>query len=146
MDEMAHSLPHVNASLNALATALLVVGYVLIRQRRESAHRGVMLACLGVSILFLISYVVYHMHIGGGRRFPDYPADAIRYAYYFVLLTHIVLAAFVPFLAVASIYLGLRDRRAWHRRLAKWTFPIWLYVSVTGVVVYAMLYHLFPAA
>jgi uncharacterized membrane protein YozB (DUF420 family) len=138
-------LPHVNASLNALATVLLICGYVLIKRRRETAHKWTMLACFGVSVLFLASYVTYHVGIEGTKRFPDYPGSVVRSTYLAILFTHVVLAAAVPFLAVATIYLGLRDRRRAHRRLARWTFPIWLYVSITGVVVYLMLYHVYPA-
>jgi uncharacterized membrane protein YozB (DUF420 family) len=137
-------LPHVNASLNALATLLLVVGYVMIRRRRETAHQRTMLACFGVSVAFLACYTAYHVNTTVVNRFPDYPPIAARYAYYFVLLTHVLLAAVVPVLAIITVGLGLRDRRAAHRRLARWTLPIWLYVSATGVLVYGMLYHLFP--
>jgi uncharacterized membrane protein YozB (DUF420 family) len=138
-------LPHVNAALNALATTLLIAGFILIRRRREAAHKWTMLACFGVSVLFLACYLTYHFNIpGGSKRFPSYPPVAVRYTYYAVLLTHVVLAAAVPFLAVATIWLGLADRRRSHVRLAWWTFPIWLYVSVTGVVVYLMLYQLYP--
>ena len=144
MTELVHYLPHVNASLNSLATILLVVGYVLIKLRREAAHKWTMLACFGVSVLFLACYVAYHVGIEGSKKFPSYPPDVIRYTYYFILLTHIVLAVAVPFLAVGTIYFGLRDRRQTHARLARWTFPIWLYVSVTGVLVYLFLYQFFP--
>jgi uncharacterized membrane protein YozB (DUF420 family) len=94
--------------------------------------------------VFLASYLTYHANTAVVNRFPDYPPTAIRYTYYFVLLTHIVLAGLVPLLAIVTIYLGLKDRRTAHRRVARWTFPIWLYVSITGVVVYLMLYHLYP--
>ncbi len=143
MPEWVHWLPHVNASLNSLATILLVVGYVLIKQRREIAHRNVMLSCFGVSAVFLVSYLIYH-YFKRGTPFPSYPPDFIRYGYYAMLLSHIVLAAAVPILAVLTIYSGLKDNRVRHRWLAKWTFPIWLYVSITGVLVYFMLYHFFP--
>lgn len=145
MSEIVPYLPHVNASLNALATVLLVAGFVLIKRRQEAAHKWVMLACFGVSVVFLASYVTYHLQLEGvSKRFPSYPPPAVRYAYFAILITHIILAAAVPFLAIAAIITGLRDSRLWHRRLAKWTFPIWLYVSVTGVVVYLMLYQLYP--
>jgi uncharacterized membrane protein YozB (DUF420 family) len=138
-------LPHVNAALNALATLLLIAGYVQIKRRQEIAHQWTMLACFGVSVLFLASYLTYHFNIpGGSKRFPSYPPDMIRYLYYGILLTHVVLAATVPFLAIASIWLGLADYRRWHRKLSWWTFPIWLYVSITGVIVYCMLYQLYP--
>lgn len=144
--DLVSILPHVNASLNALATLLLVVGYVLIKFRRETAHKWTMLGCFGVSVVFLASYLTYHALLEGhGRPFPDYPPDWVRYSYYAMLLTHIVLAALVPFLAVITIYLGLKDRREQHIRIARWTFPIWLYVSVTGVLVYLCLYQFFPA-
>lgn len=144
MHHLAEYLPHVNASLNALAAVLLVIGYVLIKRRQEQAHKWTMLACFGVSVLFLVCYLLYHAAIGGGKKFPAYPPSAVRYTYYAMLLTHVVLAAAVPFLAVATIYFGLRDRRAAHRRLARWTFPIWLYVSITGVAVYVVLYQIYP--
>jgi uncharacterized membrane protein YozB (DUF420 family) len=142
-EESLRLLPHLNASLNLLSTILLIVGFILIKRRRETAHRNVMLACFAVSTMFLISYLVYHK-FAGHIKFPDYPPTGVKYAYLTVLFTHIVLAVFVPFLAIATIYCGLKDFRAAHRKLAKWTFPIWLYVSVTGVVVYLMLYQLFP--
>ncbi len=146
-----HLLPHVNASLNALATVLLVVGYGLINQRRETAHKWTMLACFGVSVAFLVCYLYYHIVVRGGEstKFPTYPPNAIRYTYYFILLSHILLAAAVPFLAIVTIWSGLRcehrkELRPRHRRLAWWTFPIWLYVSITGVLVYLMIYQLYP--
>lgn len=144
MDSFVHVLPHVNASLNGLAAVLLVAGYILIKQRRERAHIWTMLACFGVSVVFLACYLTYHA-LAGSRLFPrsTYPNAAM--IYYTVLLTHVVLAAAVPFLAVATIYFGLTDNRPCHIRLARWTFPIWLYVSITGVLVYLMLYQLFPA-
>ncbi|HTN77455.1 MAG TPA: DUF420 domain-containing protein [Pirellulaceae bacterium] len=143
MEDWVHILPHVNASLNALATVLLVAGFVLIKQRRETAHKWTMLACFGVSCVFLVSYLVYH-YFAGSKRFPEYPGAAIRSVYLLILLTHVVLAAAVPFLAVTTIYFGLKDWRRAHLKLAKWTFPIWLYVSITGVVVYLMLYQIYP--
>jgi len=143
--EVVLLLPHINASLNAFATVLLIVGYLQIKRRRESAHKWTMLACFGVSVLFLASYVTYHLNIeGGSKRFPAYPPTVVRYTYYGILLSHVILAATVPFLAMATIWLGLADRRQRHRRLAWWTFPIWLYVSITGVIVYLMLYQLYP--
>jgi uncharacterized membrane protein YozB (DUF420 family) len=144
MSDWAHYLPHVNASLNALATVLLIMGYVWIRQCREQAHRVTMVSSFAVSVLFLVCYLVYHAQVGS-RRFPEYPPPWVRWIYLGILLTHVVLAATVPFLAVVTIFLAWRDRRTAHRRLARWTFPIWLYVSVTGVVVYIMLYQLYPS-
>ncbi|HZZ74184.1 MAG TPA: DUF420 domain-containing protein [Pirellulales bacterium] len=137
-------LPVLNASLNGCATVLLVLGQIQIKRRQETAHKWTMLAAFGVSILFLISYLAYHIQIHGGRKFPSYPPTAIRYGYYAMLLSHVVLAAMVPFLAGWTIYLGLSDQRIRHRRWAKITWPIWLYVSVTGVAVYVILYQIYP--
>jgi uncharacterized membrane protein YozB (DUF420 family) len=140
----AHPLVTVNAALNATATVLLVAGYILIKRRREIAHRNVMLAAFGVSVAFLACYLVYHVGVMRGKSTPFSETGPVRYAYYAILISHIILAATVPFLAAANIYLGLIDSRQRHRRLARWTFPIWLYVSITGVVIYVMLYHLYP--
>jgi uncharacterized membrane protein YozB (DUF420 family) len=122
---------------------LLVAGYVLIKRRREIAHKRVMLTAFGVSIAFLVCYLLYHAMVGS-VRFQG-PGD-VRIVYFTILITHVILAATVPVLAGVTIYLGYRDRRARHKRWAKWTFPIWLYVSITGVVIYLMLYHLYPAS
>ena len=135
------TLPTINASLNALATVLLVIGYVLIKQRRETAHKRTMYAAFATSVLFLCSYLTYHFQV---RHTSFGGPPTIAYLYYAILITHVVLAAAVPFLAVITIYHGVRDNRLKHRRIARWTFPIWLYVSVTGVVIYLMLYHLYP--
>ncbi len=133
------SLPAVNASLNATATVLLLTGYLQIKWRRERTHKALMLCAFGISVLFLTCYVV-HKAQAGSKEFPH--SGMLAGVYYGILISHIILAAAVPFLAIFTIYLGLKDRRAAHRRLARWTFPIWLYVSVTGVVIYMMLYHL----
>ena len=142
---MIQWLPHINVSLNALATVLLIVGYVLIRQKKENAHRKVMLTTFGVNVVFLVCYLTYHANVLS-KTFPTDPAVApvaARYFYYVLLLTHILLAAAVPFLAIWTIYLGLKGQREKHRRVASWTWPIWLYVSVTGVIVYLMLYQIY---
>lgn len=146
METLAKVLPHVNASLNGLATLLLVTGWCLIKRRREIAHRKVMLAAFGVSVAFLASYLLYHFvaKAGASTPFPQYPPSAIRYGYYAMLLSHILLAMTVPVLAVGTIYHGLKDHRRSHRAWARWTFPIWLYVSVTGVLVYVLLYQIYP--
>lgn len=136
-----HDLPTVNALLNATAAVLLVVGYRLIRQGRVEAHKRTMLSAFAVSIVFLACYLVYHFYV---LHVPFAGPPAVRVVYLAILLTHVVLAACVPVLAVVTIWLGLADRRAAHRRWARWTLPIWLYVSVTGVIVYLMLYHLWP--
>lgn len=142
---MIELLPHVNVSLNGLATLLLVIGRVLIYQKREKAHRNVMMAALVVSGLFLCCYLVYHFNVPS-KKFPtdtDVAPLAARYAYYAILLSHVLLAITVPFLAIASIYYGLKDNRVAHRRVVAWSWPIWLYVSVTGIIVYAMLYQIY---
>jgi uncharacterized membrane protein YozB (DUF420 family) len=132
-------LPAVNASLNALAALLLITGYVLIRRGRRDAHRNAMVAALACSTLFLVSYLYYHAHVGS-VRFPG--TGAARTLYLGILLTHTVLAAAVPVLAVITVTLAWKGRFARHVRIARWTLPIWLYVSVTGVVVYWMLYQM----
>lgn len=134
-----HDLPAVNAILNATAAGLLVWGFALIRSGRKAAHRRVMLAAFTVSVLFLISYVVYHAQVGT-VRFQK--TGAIRTTYLSILLTHTLLAAAVPVLAVITLTRALRGRFDKHRRIARWALPIWLYVSVTGVVVYLMLYRM----
>jgi len=133
-----HSLPALNATLNATAAVLLVTGYVLIRNRRFIAHRNVMTAALVCSILFLTSYLIYHAQVGS-VRFPGHGAP--RTVYLTILVTHTILAATVPFLAGVTVFRAWRRRFPQHKRLARWTLPIWLYVSVTGVVVYWMLYR-----
>lgn len=132
-------LPAVNATLNALATLLLATGYVLIRQRRLIAHRNVMIAALACSVLFLTSYLIYHAQVGS-KHFPG--TGTACTLYFTILITHTVLAAAVPFLAIFTVARAYRKRWAQHVRIARWTLPIWLYVSVTGVVVYWMLYQM----
>ena len=133
------ALPTVNASLNALSATFLVVGFFLVRQRKIGAHRACMLAALGCSALFLVSYLYYHSQVGS-VRFQG--TGMLRSFYLTVLLTHSVLAAAVPFLAAVTLFRALRGRFDKHAAIARWTLPIWLYVSVTGVLVYWMLYHL----
>ena len=132
-------LPALNATLNALATVLLVTGWLLIRRRRFTAHRNVMIAALVCSTLFLTSYLTYHAHVGS-KHFPG--TGTARTVYLAILITHTILAAAVPFLAGATVFQAWRRRFGKHRRIARWTLPIWLYVSVTGVVVYWMLYRM----
>lgn len=137
-------LPAVNATLNAIATVLLVTGYVLIRRRKRLQHRRAMIAAFTVSVLFLVSYVTYHA-LRGGMSTPFGGEGVIRSVYYVILITHVILAAIVPVLAIITLRRGLAARYDRHRRIARWTLPIWLYVSVTGVVVYFMLYQWYPA-
>ncbi|MBI3684632.1 MAG: DUF420 domain-containing protein [Acidobacteria bacterium] len=132
-------LPALNAILNATASVLLVTGYALIRSGRRQAHKKAMLAAFAVSMLFLISYLTYHFQVGS-VRFPK--TGAIRTVYLTILATHTVLAAAVPVLAVITLRRALTGRFERHRAIARWTLPVWLYVSVTGVVVYWMLYRM----
>ena len=132
-------LPTVNATLNAMAAVLLVIGYVLIRRQNQSGHRVSMIAALCCSVLFLISYLYYHSQ-AGSVRFPG--TGTVRTVYLGILLTHTVLAAAVPFLALATVLRAFQEKFDRHRRIARWTLPIWLYVSVTGVVIYWMLYRM----
>jgi uncharacterized membrane protein YozB (DUF420 family) len=154
----AHPLVHLNAALNTLATLLLVLGLWRIKHGQEDAHGRTMLAALGVSAAFLASYLAYHA-IAGSVRFTH--PGAAKYVYYAILLSHVLLAFTVPFLALAAAFFGTRAlgwgraaalpaeararSRARHIKVVRWAYPIWLYVSVTGVAVYAMLYHLWPS-
>jgi uncharacterized membrane protein YozB (DUF420 family) len=132
-------LPAVNACLNALSGVFLIIGATFIRLRRERAHRACMLAAFVTSTLFLISYLVYH-GLHGSTPFTG--QGWLRTLYFTILLSHTVLAAIVPPLAILTVVAALRDQRRRHRRLAHWTLPIWLYVSGTGVAVYWLLYQL----
>lgn len=135
---MIDLLPGINACLNALSAVLLLVGYRFIRNGRREAHRKTMLAAFGVSVLFLVFYLVYH----AARGAVYYQGTGlIRTAYLTILATHTALAAAVPVLAIITLRRGLKGMNEKHRRIARWTLPIWLYVSVTGVIVYWMLYH-----
>ncbi len=140
-----HFLPAVNAGLNAVSTALLLVGRRLARQGRIAAHKRVMLSAFGVSALFLVCYVA-HKASKDFENTTFNAAGVAKGAYLVVLFTHVVLAAAVPVLALLVIRLGLRDERERHRRLARIAWPIWMYVSVTGVGIYFLLYHLNPGA
>ena len=133
-----HDLPAVNASLNALSGVLLLIGYVLIRARRIAAHRAVMITAFATSSLFLICYLVYHAQVGS---VPFTRHGVVRPLYFTILITHVLLAATVPPLALVTMMRGLKGRYPQHRRIARWTFPIWMYVSVTGVLVYVLLYQ-----
>ena len=132
-------LPSLNAFLNATSAVLLIIGFRLIRQRNIRAHRVCMIVAFTVSVLFLLSYLTYHYYVGM-TRFPG--QGWVRPVYFIILISHTILAALVPFLALITLFRALKERFPSHRRIARWTLPIWLYVSVTGVVVYLMLYHL----
>jgi putative membrane protein len=133
------ALPAVNATLNGTSAVLLLLGYRFIRRRQVNAHLACMIAAFGVSALFLISYVVYHYH-AGSRPFTG--QGLIRPVYFFFLITHIVLAAAITPLALLTIYRALVGRFDRHVSIARWTLPLWLYVSVTGVLIYWMLYRM----
>jgi uncharacterized membrane protein YozB (DUF420 family) len=161
----AHPIVHVNAALNTLAVILLLIGLYFIKRGRIEAHKRTMMSAFLVSVVFLGCYLWYHVMVLRGQHVRFTQPGTVRYVYYAILLSHILLAATVPFLAIRQIYLGFRalgccgknvspaeqtaiaiTYREKHIRLARWTFPIWLYVSVTGVIVYVMLYHLWPPA
>jgi protein SCO1/2 len=143
-DSSKYMLPAVNALLNSLCAVLLVLGYVAIRRRWETLHKVCMLSALVVSMVFLASYLYFHFVVLDGRPTLFRGEGWIRPVYFSILGTHTVLAALVAPLALYVAYQGLRDRRPRHVKVARWTLPIWLYVSITGVVVYWMLYHVYP--
>ena len=133
-----HDFPAINASLNATSCAFLVTGYVMIRTRRIAQHRACMLAALTASALFLVCYIIYHAQVGSVRFTRQ---GLVRPVYFTILITHVTLAATVLPLAIVTASRGLRGDFRRHKRIARWTFPIWLYVSVTGVLVYVLLYQ-----
>ena len=132
-------LPAVNAVLNSICAVLLVAGWVLIRRGRITQHRAVMIAAFSTSCVFLASYLIYHAQVGSVRFTGQ---GAIRTVYFTILLTHTVLAAAIVPLVLVTLSRGLSAKYDRHRKIARWTLPLWLYVSVTGVVVYFMLYRL----
>ena len=133
-------LPALNATLNALSALCLTLGYVFIRRRDRVNHMRAMLAALGTSAIFLVSYVVYHAN-AGSRPFPG--TGVARAIYFAILITHVILAAAILPLALTTTARGLRAQYTRHVAIARWTLPIWLYVSVTGVVIYLMLYQMY---
>jgi uncharacterized membrane protein YozB (DUF420 family) len=133
-----HDLPAVNATLNATSGILLLVAYVLIRARRIEQHRAVMIAAFVTSSLFLTSYLIYHAQVGS---VPFTRHGFVRPLYFGILITHVTLAVVTLPLAIVTLSRGLKRRYPQHRRIARWTFPIWMYVSVTGVLVYVLLYQ-----
>jgi protein SCO1/2/putative membrane protein len=138
---MIHLLPTVNATLNALSAVLLVWGYTLIRRKQIEKHKRVMLTAFVTSCLFLVCYLAYHTLVGGSVPF-GHQGTLLRTIYFSILIPHTILAATVPVLAIITLRRGLAAKYDRHRRIAKWTLPIWLFVSVTGVIVYVMLYHM----
>ncbi len=137
---MISLLPSINATLNTLSAGLLVYGYLLIRRKQIARHRRVMQTAFVTSCIFLVCYLVYHAQVGSVPFHHE--GTLLRTVYLSILSTHTVLAATVPVLAIITLRRGLAARYDKHRKIARWTLPIWLYVSVTGVVVYVMLYHM----
>ena len=133
-------LPAVNAVLNGTAAAFLVAGYILIRSGRQESHKRCMLAAIATSTLFLIFYVIYHANVGS-RPFPG--QGPVRVLYFAILISHVVLTVTILPLALITAARGLKGQYGRHVRIARWTLPLWLYVSVTGVVIYLMLYQLY---
>lgn len=134
------TLPAVNASLNGLAAVLLFAGRAAIRRKDVTLHKRLMLSAFGTSVVFLASYLTYHFWRGGvSTPFPG--AGIARGIYYVILITHVILAATVPVLAIKLLRRAYRGDFPAHKRLARWAYPIWMYVSVTGVLIYFMLYH-----
>lgn len=133
-------LPALNAVLNGTAAAFLLAGYLLIRRGRIQQHKRCMLAALATSALFLVSYIVYHANVGS-RPFPG--QGPVRVVYFGILTTHVVLAAAILPLALTTAARGLSAQYDRHVRIARWTWPLWVYVSITGVVIYLMLYQLY---
>jgi len=132
-------LPSLNAALNSLSAVFLCAGFIFVRRSKIGAHRTCMITAVVCSTLFLISYLVYHYHVGS---VPFRGQGPIRTVYFSILLTHTILAAVIVPLVLITLVRALRTRYDAHRRIARWTFPLWLYVSVTGVIVYLMLYRL----
>lgn len=137
-----HDLPLVNACLNGAATVLLCAGLYFVKTKRITAHRNCMLSAFVVSCVFLVCYLYHKFAVMGGihTAFPGPPAWKVPYLV--MLTSHIVLAMAVPVLALMTISRGLKQKIEMHRKIARWTFPIWLYVSVTGVLIYVLLYHI----
>jgi uncharacterized membrane protein YozB (DUF420 family) len=135
-----HDLPTLNAVLNGTAAILLFIGFLLIKNGKREAHKRVMLAAFATSIVFLIDYLIYHAQVGS-VHYPDRHTGFMRPLYYTILITHTSLAVTVPVLAIITLRRAWKGEFARHKKLAKWTWPIWMYVSVTGVIVYLMLYQ-----
>jgi putative membrane protein len=141
MPEYIPYLPHVNACLNATSAVLLIVGYRFIRKLRVDAHRKCQVAAFLTSTLFLISYLTYHYYHGDTRFLGQ---GIVRPFYFTVLISHVILAVVIVPLILITLYRAARGDFIRHKRIARWTLPLWLYVSVTGVIVYLMLYHIYP--
>lgn len=151
---LADYLPHCTAFLNASATCVLILGFIRIREGNPRAHKKLMLRALGISAAFLVLYLLHKVALyqttgAMNKRFPtdtDIAPLAARYVYYVILGTHLVLAITVPYLVLRAVHLARTGRIIAHKKLVRYAYPIWMYVSVTGVLVYLMLYQLYPAA
>ncbi len=142
MPDYISYLPHLNAFLNSTSAVLLVAGYSFIRSTRVRAHRNCQLAAVFTSVLFLVSYLTYHYYHGD----TPFPGQGIVRPFYFaILISHVILAIVIVPMVLVTVYRAARGDFERHRRIARWTLPLWLYVSVTGVIVYVMLYHLYPS-
>ena len=142
MPEYISYLPHLNAFLNSTSAVLLVAGYSFIRRTRVRAHRNCQVAAVCTSVVFLASYLTYHYYHGD----TPFPGQGIVRPFYFaILISHVILAIVIVPLVIITVYRAARGDFDRHRRIARWTLPLWLYVSVTGVIVYVMLYHLYPS-
>ena len=135
-------LPGLNATLNATSAVLLIAGYFFIRRKNTAAHKACMLSALGVSTLFLTSYLYLHYNVGSTHFTGE---GWIRPVYFTLLLSHTILAAAIVPLALTTFYRAFKEQFDRHRKIARWTLPLWIYVSVTGVLIYFFLYHWFPA-
>ena len=141
MPEYISYLPHLNAILNSTSAVFLIAGYVFIKRLRINAHRYCQITALVTSTVFLISYLTYHYYHGDTRFLGQ---GIVRPFYFTILITHVILAIVIVPLVLVTLYRALRMDFIRHRRIARWTLPLWLYVSVTGVIVYLMLYHVYP--
>jgi uncharacterized membrane protein YozB (DUF420 family) len=134
-------LPHLNVVLNCLSTSFLLFGYWSIIHGRRNSHKKAMISAFGLSVLFLLSYLTYHANVGSVKFGGE---GTLRIAYLVILASHTILAITVPLLAIITLSRGIRGRFPEHKAIARWTLPIWLYVNVTGIVVYLLVYHLNP--
>ena len=133
------NLPTLNASINAVCAILITTGFIMIKKRRVEAHKACMITACVMSVIFLASYITYHS-LGGFTHYPG--QGVVRTVYFSILISHTILAAINLPLVIVTVFFALSGRIARHRKLAMWTFPVWLYISVTGVIIYLMLYHL----
>jgi putative membrane protein len=136
-------LPAVNASLNALSTVFLTLGYIFIKRQKRDAHRNCMVAAFITSTIFLACYLTYHFNVKAVTKFQG--QGMARPIYFFILITHIILAVAIVPMILVTLNRALKQRWELHKKISRWTWPLWMYVSVTGVIVYMMLYQWFPA-